>query len=949
MTHLEAAIPREMAQLSSNVGRLAHSLGSRTQPRPALDAFFQPRTIAVIGASENPRKVGRSLLWNLLHSPFRGVVYPVNTKRSSVLGVIAQRRIGDVPEHVDLAVIATPAETVPAVIGECAEAGVRGAIIVSAGFREAGERGARLEQEILANAAGKLRIIGPNCVGVMSPLTGLNATFANNMARPGNVGFLSQSGALCTAILDWSLQEGVGFSAFASMGSMLDVGWADMIQYLNDDPQTHSILIYMESVGEARRFLSAAREASFNKPVIVLKAGRSAAGARAAASHTGALTGSDEVLDAAFRRCGVLRVDTIAELFYMSEVLAKQPRPRGPRLAIVTNAGGPGVLAADALLSAGGELAQMSSEAMDTLNRLLPAHWSHNNPIDVIGDADAEMYAKTVETVANDPGNDGLLLILTPQGMTDPTSVAERLRPYAHLQNKAVLASWMGGNGVSAAKAILRRAGIPTFPYPDTAARIFERMWQYSDNLRVLYETPSLVDSGACGDLQKAAPAEQRARAGEIVEGARARGRTLLSEAESKELLAAYGIPVVRTEIAATEDEAAQWAAKIGYPVALKLHSETITHKSDVGGVRLNLSSEEEVRAAFRAIQDSVAQKAARSDFLGVTVQPMVQPGGYEAILGSTIDAQFGPVLLFGAGGQLVEVFRDYALGLPPLNTTLARRMLERTKICRALKGVRGRQPADMAGLERLLVRFSRLVAEQPRIAEIDINPLLISPEGIVALDARAVLHGPDVREECLPRLAIRPYPAQYVQPWRFPSGEEVVIRPIAPEDEPLMAAFHSQLSECSVYFRYFHMLSLEQRIAHERLTRICFPDYDRVMVLVAEGRIAGKDSREILGVARLAKQPGTNEAEFAVLVADRVQRRGLGRELLRRMLDIARDEKLQAVYGQILAENTAMAAVCRRLGFRVSRMDSETLCARFELGSGAPKVEHAEMPFTST
>ncbi|HWP47138.1 MAG TPA: CoA-binding protein, partial [Candidatus Limnocylindrales bacterium] len=465
--------------------------------RQPLDAIFAPRNVAVIGATEKAGSVGRTVLWNLIHNPFGGVVFPVNPNRHSVLGIKAYPHIGAVPDPVDLAVIITPAPTVPGIIGECVDAGVKGAIIISAGFKECGPEGAELEQQILEQARrGKIRIIGPNCLGVMNPLTGLNATFARTMARPGNVGFISQSGALCTAILDWSLQENVGFSAFISIGSMLDVGWGDLIYYLGDNPHTHSIVIYMESIGDARSFLSAAREVALTKPIIVIKAGRTEAAAKAAASHTGALTGSYEVLEAAFRRCGVLHVNNIAYLFHMAEVLAKQPRPRGPRLTIVTNAGGPGVLATDALIAEGGELAELSPETLESLNQLLPVYWSHSNPIDILGDADPQRYAKVLEIAAKDPNSDGLLVILTPQAMTDPTQTAEQLKAYAQNSHIPILASWMGGADVAAGTAILNQAGIPTFPYPDTAARVFNYMWRYSYNLRGLYETPVLPVGG---------------------------------------------------------------------------------------------------------------------------------------------------------------------------------------------------------------------------------------------------------------------------------------------------------------------------------------------------------------------------------------------------------------------------------------------------------------------
>jgi acetyltransferase len=747
--------------------------------RRTLDVFFHPKNVAVIGATEAPHSVGRSILSNLKDAPFPGAIYPVNPKHDKLLGLRCYPNIASVPLPVDLAVIATPAGAVPAVIGECAAADIPAVIIISAGFREIGEKGAALEREILdIRRRSGMRIVGPNCLGLISPHHMLNATFASTMARPGHLGFISQSGALCTAILDWSRREMVGFSAFVSVGSMLDVGWGDLIQYLGDDPNTRSIVLYLESVGDARSFLSAAREVALSKPIIVIKPGRTQAAAKAAASHTGALTGQDDVLDAAFRRCGVLRVDTIAELFYLAEALDKQPRPQGPRLTIVTNAGGPAVLATDALLTQGGELAELAPATMAQLDAFLPPHWSHQNPIDVLGDASAECYAKAVDLAIHEPASDGTLVILAPQAMTDPASVAQQLAALPKSHTKPLIASWMGGVDVAAGEAILNASAIPAYPYPDSAARVFQLMWRYSANLQALYETPAAcemeVSSVARGD------------AASLIEKARARGRTLLTEAESKSLLAAYGIPAVPTEIATSADQAVEAAACLGYPVVLKLHSETITHKTDVGGVRLNLADEATVRAAYQAIADAVREP----DFFGVTVQPMIQAEGYELILGSSIDSQFGPVILFGGGGQLVEVYKDRAVGLPPLNTTLARRMMERTKILTALKGVRGRKPVDLAALERLIVRFSYLVTEQSWIQEIDINPLLASPDGLLALDARVVLHPADLK--AAPRPAIRPYPTQYVQPWALPDGTQLLIRPIRPEDEPRMHAFTS-------------------------------------------------------------------------------------------------------------------------------------------------------------
>ncbi len=879
--------------------------------RSLLESIFEPKSVAIIGATERPGSIGRTIFENLIAGSLREAAYPVNPNHSSVLGVKAFPRLGDLPSPVDLAVIVAPALAVPGIVAECVEAGIPGAIIISAGFKECGARGVELERQILANADGRIRIIGPNCLGMMLPHAGFNATFARAAARKGSVGFLSQSGALCTAILDWSLSQNVGFSAFVSVGSMLDVGWGDLIDHLGNDPHTKSIVIYMESIGDARSFLSAAREVALTKPIIVIKVGRTAQAAKAAASHTGSLTGNDEVLSAAFRRAGVLRVESISELFDLAEVLGKQPRPRGPRLAIVTNAGGPGALATDQLVAAGGRNAELSPLTHAALDGLLPAFWSHNNPVDILGDASANRYAKCVETVVADPNNDGVLVILTPQAMTEPTLTAERLKAFSKLRGKPILASWMGGASVKAGEAILNEANVPTYEFPDTAAQVFCSMWRYTDNLRALYETPSLA-------AESEESAADRAAATDIIQAARQGGRTILTEIEAKEILKAYGIPVVDTRLALTEDEAVALANEVDRPVALKVYSETITHKTEVDGVKLGLCGPDAVRRAWREIKASVAARCHPEDFLGVTVQAMIElAGGYELILGSSTDPQFGPVLLFGAGGQLVEVFHDRAIGLPPLNATLARRLMERTRIYAALKGVRARKAVDLAALEQLLVRFSHLIAEQSWIAESDINPLFASPEGFLALDARVIVHPRTMSAP--PRLAIRPYPAQYLSSWKLKSGTPVTIRPIRPEDEGMMAKFHQALSELSVKHRYCAMLNLDARTAHERLTRVCFTDYDREIALVAERKDAKTGEHEILGVGQLSKLPGTSEAEFALVVSDQWQGQRLGTRLLNLILEIARAEKCRRVLGHILPGNIVMQHLARKVGFNLS------------------------------
>lgn len=858
--------------------------------------------------------MGRAILENL--GTFQGRVFGVHPKHNAVFDIPVFASVGAIQEPVDLAIVATPASTVPGILEECAAAGVKGAIIISAGFKETGATGAELEKQILANC-GHMRILGPNCLGLMLPHIGLNATFAASMARCGKVAFLSQSGALCTAILDWSLREEVGFSAFVSLGSMLDIGWGDLIEFLGDDPQTKSIVCYMESVGDARKFLSAAREVAFNKPIVVIKVGHTAAAAKAAASHTGSLTGSDAVLDAAFCRAGIVRVNTIEELFDMAEVLAKQPSPRGPRLAIVTNAGGPGALATDMLVAAGGQLSELSSTAITELNRLLPPAWSHGNPIDLLGAAGAEAYTRATEIALRAESVDGVLVILTPQAMTDIDGTATRLASLAQDSPKPVLASWMGGASLEAARTALNAAAIPTYDYPDAAARAFALMWQYSDRLRLLYERPALPPNDS-------SQAEKRSTAERLITHARKEGRTLLTEVESKHLLSAYGIPTVATFIAHTEEAAVNRARRIGYPVVLKVYSKTITHKTDVGGVHLRLESDAAVRRAWREIKEAVTVQAGVGQFQGVTVQPMIPRNGVELILGSSIDPQFGPVLLFGAGGELVETLKDSAIGLPPLTTTLALRLMERTRIFQALSGVRGREPVDLDVLAELLVAFSHLVAEQRWIAEIDVNPLLANAEQLLALDARIVLHPIDKAERDLPRLAIRSYPIEYIREIRLSHGSRLTLRPIRPEDEELLIAFHETLSEESVNLRYFGPLPLPMRTDHRRIVRACFADYDRELALVA---VHGKGAaRKIVAVARLNRLHGANRAEFAILVADAWQNKGLGTELMAALIQIGRAEKFEMIVCSVLASNQPMLDLCRRHRFQWQQEPGESI-----------------------
>ena len=873
----------------------------------ALDAMFAPTTVALIGATERHGSIGRTLLENLSAHPFGGAAYPVNPRHRSLLGHRTFARVGEIPATVDLAVIAIPARAVPGVVAECRQAGVRGAVILSAGFAETGESGRALENQIVTEAQlGGMRIIGPNCLGIMLPHIGLNATFAAGMAQPGRVAFISQSGALCTAVLDWSLRKKVGFSAFLSIGSMADVQWGDLIAHLANDPQTQSIVLYMESIGDPGRFLAAARAVAFSKPIVALKVGRTPQAARAAASHTGALTGSDAVLDAAFRRAGVLRVDTISELFAVTELLAKQPRPRGPRLAIVTNAGGPAALATDLLVRTGGQIAELSPASTQALALLLPEHGSGRNPVDILGDADAERYARALEIVARDPGTDGVLAILTPQAMTQSTPTADRLIATPNPERKPLLASWMGGQTVADGIDQLNTAQIPTFEFPDAAARAFATLWQHQHTLGALTEWPPHPPPPIRSRAETAKTAH-------LLEQVRRSGRTLLTEIESKNLLATCGLASLETRLAATEEEAVEWAEALSGPVVLKLHSEIISHKSAAGGVKLGLLGEAAVRRAFREIAENVRAADEHLAFLGVTVQPMIPAEGADLILGASSDPQFGPVILFGAGGGLVELIEDRALGLPPLDSAEARRLMAQTRIYRALVD----DPAT-AALETWLIGLSQLVMEHRCIKEMDVNPLRRQGKHYLALDARVILHGPDIPEQSLPPLPLRPYPTQQARHVRLQDGVSLLLRPVSPEDEPLLLAFHHSLAPDKNHSHPPAPSHLPDRVVRERIRRICWSDSALEITLVAEHRRGQKS--EILGVARMSRSAANAVAALTLLVAPEWQGRGIGTRLLAQVVDVARQEKISRISAQIATADMRRVELMRRAGFGISQ-----------------------------
>lgn len=903
------------------------SLNIFQQRDVSLDNIFYPKSIAVVGATEKENSVGRTVFENLLSIPFGRAIYPVNPKRSHVLGIKAYPSLIEVPEKIDLAVIVTPSITVPSIIEECGKKEIHAAIIISAGFKEMGQPGIKLENDIMKIAKKyKIRIVGPNCLGIMNPINGLNATFAADMALKGNVAFLSQSGALCTAVLDWSIKDNVGFSAFVSVGSMIDVGWNDLITFFGNDPNTKSILIYMESIGDPRSFLSAAREVALTKPIILIKAGKTEESAKAAVSHTGALAESNEVLNAALKRVGVLRVDSISDLFNMAEILAKQPVPKGPNLSIITNAGGPAVIATDALIQAGGKLSHLSEPLIERLNKILPKEWSHNNPIDIIGDASPERYEKTMEEISVDDKTDGILIILTPQNMTDPKGVANKIKRFSKISQKPVLASWMGADRVKEGWEILSNENIPNFEYPDNACKAFANMWQYSYNLTSIYETPT-VDVAEIDEDQLL---KRNKLTSSYLKKITEEKRTLLDEVESKKILEAYNIPVVPTKVAKNVEEAISIAEKMGYPVVVKIYSRYITHKKEVEGVKLNLNNKEAVKKAYEEIYKAIKNGPGKEHFLGVTVQPMIKLNGYEIILGSSTDPLFGPTVLFGSGGSLVEIFKDSALGLPPLNITLATRIMEQTKIFEALKGSPGKKNVDLDLLKQIFVQFSNLVTEYPIIKECDINPLLVSSDKIVALDARFVLYEEGEKRS---NLAIRPYPIEYIKFEKLNDDTSIIIRPIRPEDEFLMITFLKQLSKKSILNRYLKAYNYDELIAKERLIRICCNDYDREIAIVAELKNGGKS--EILGTARLIKAPGTKEGGIALIVKDKWQGKKIGSKLLEHLIYISKGEKLHHIEAQVLKDNKAMIAICQKLDFKISPVQGKDyLLARYTIKS---------------
>ncbi len=879
-----------------------------------LEKIFKPQRIALIGVTMNPNSVGGKVLTNLISSGYRGVVYPVNPDYEAVLGIQCYTDVYSLPKTPDLGIICAPAEKVPDIVRACGETGILGLIIMSAGFKEAGPEGAELERRIQAEKERfeGMRIIGPNCLGVIAPKQNLNASFAGALPRPGNVAFISQSGALCTSVLDWAAQGKIGFSYFVSIGNTADVDFGDLIDYFGEDEQTRSIILYVESISNVRKFMSAARPFARNKPIIVYKAGRFPESAQVAASHTGAMASEDAVYDAAFQRAGLARVLEIGDIFNVAELIGRNKGPKGPNLGIVTNAGGPGVMATDALIAANGRLAKLSPETMQSLNEMLPPMWSHGNPVDVLGDARAKRIAKAAELVIKDDGVDAVLVILTPQAMTDPTATAKAIGALVETTSKPILAAWLGGESMAAGMRILNDAGVSTYQTPEQAVGAFMTLVSYARNLGVLYETPRDVPVEFSLD---------RASLRQSFVARHFHNGNILSEDVSKELIDSYGIPTTQPFPARSAQEAVDIAIRLGYPVVLKIWSPDITHKTEVHGVELDLRNDGMVRNAFARIVENAASLRPDARVEGVTVQRMAQDKkALEMIIGIKKDSVFGTVIMAGMGGTVAELFDDHSLGFPPLNEQLARRMLQSLKIWPLLNGYRGGPQMDVDKLIEVLIRMSYLAADYPEISELDINPLLVSPDMVMALDARIVIDSALVGKELKPysHLALHPYPEKYIRQAYLPDGSEILLRPIKPEDEPLWLAFLASCSKESIYSRFRYAFHWD---SHDVATRYCYIDYDRELAIVAEMTVGGE--RQILGIGRLISDPDHETVEYAILIADAWQEKELGSLLTDYCLEIAGQWGLKKVVAVTTTDNHRMLSVLRKRGFKLVPEDN--------------------------
>jgi acetyltransferase len=888
-----------------------------------LQKVFEPTSVAVIGASDRESSVGGQLLRNIREGGFAGDIYCVNPNQTTVQGLTSYASLSAIDRPVDLAVIAIPAGRIPQVMRECGNLGVGAALVLSAGFSEVGEHGADLQGEIVDIArTHDIALVGPNCLGIVRPRVRLNATFAKSPARRGHVALVAQSGAFCTALLDWADTKGFGFSAVASLGATADVGFGEVLDYLAVDPETRSILLYVEGVTNARSFMSGLRAAARLKPVIVVKSGRSASGTRAAISHTGALAGADRVFDAALRRAGAVRVGSVSELFAAAELLASGARVGGPRLAIITNGGGPGVMAADRAADLDVPLAELSQATIDKLSAALPAHWSRSDPVDILGDADPARYRSATQIVLSDPGVDGLLVLLTPQGMTDPTGCADAVIGAARESNKPVLACWMGAGLVDEGRQKFAEADIPQFRAPEAGVEAFGYLACYGRNQTALLQAPGPLSRYEAPDVEGARL---------IIEHALGERRRTLSSAEAKAVLHAFHIPTSPTINVSSAAEALVAAEGVGLPVAMKINSPDITHKSDVGGVRLNIREPRSVRTAFREMMDRVRAQRPKARIDGVTIEPMLErPNAREIMVGIATDPTFGPVISFGAGGTTVEIFADSNVALPPLNEYLSRELIKGTRAARFLQHFRNLPEVNQEKLIDVLQRVSEIACELREVRELDINPLLVDEDGVIVVDARIVVAAPVASTAHYGHMAIHPYPTELVTEWQLPDGTDVVMRPIQPEDATIEQAFVQALSAESKYFRFMQNLEKLTPVMLVRFTQI---DYDREMALV--GVVDdGTPRAQMIGVARYVSNPDRHSCEFGLTVGDEYQRQGIGRELMRRLMAVARDRGIEVMEGEVLAKNTKMLALCEGLGFRVARdlEDSDVVQVRRHL-----------------
>ncbi|MGD8789609.1 MAG: bifunctional acetate--CoA ligase family protein/GNAT family N-acetyltransferase, partial [Burkholderiales bacterium] len=863
-------------------------------------------SIALFGASERENSVGAVVLHNLLEGGFKGRIFAINPKHDRVQGQRCHRSVADIDQRVDLAVVAAPAQAVPGIIDECGQRGIRNAVVLSAGFREIGKQGRALEDQVVSIAQRHgLRFVGPNCLGIMRPAIGFNATFNKGGAFPGKLALVSQSGALCTAILDWAYSQEIGFSSVISMGISADIGFGEVLDYLLYDQQTESILLYIEGIESARAFLSGLRAAARVKPVMVLKVGRHESGARAALSHTGAMAGSDDVFDAALRRAGVVRGERINDLFNAATMLESGQRTRGERLTIVTNGGGPAAVASDHASDLGIPLAQLAPETITQLDAVLPPTWSRGNPVDIIGDASAERYQKAIAICQKDPNTDGLLVILAPQAMTSPLEVAKTVAGLAANSRKPLLTCWMGGGQVQAGRDYLSHADIPGFRTPESAVDGFSYLTNFYRNQQLLLQTPGPMRLDHKPDVDGARL---------IIDGVLSEQRSVLTELESMALLSSFGVPTVHAGLARSPSEALLLAESIGFPVVMKIYAPEISHKSDVGGVRLGITDAAGVQKAYRGIVDSVRQHKPEADIVGVVVEAMYNDtNGRELLVGLNRDPVFGPAVMFGAGGTTAEVLRDRAIALPPLNTLLAEDMISRTRVSEILGAFRHMPPAAVNEIVQVLLRISEMACELPQIRELDINPLMVNEHGAVAVDARVVIERYPAGRSPYQHMAIHPYPSHLLSRQQLPEGTSLVIRPIRPEDARIEREFVRQLSPESKYFRFMYNLT---ELTPEMLARFTQIDYDREMALIA---VLELDQGEMeIGVARYIINADKVSCEFAVVVDDKWRRRGIAGRLMEKLIDCARSRGLEIMEGYVLQDNKEMLSFCKSMGFSI-------------------------------